>query len=235
MNFSNNGSSFPIKKPLLIMKIIILLLVGVGIFPAYANSYAQETKLTIKESNIALDKLLKHIESKTDFYFFYSNDKIDKGKTVSVNAENKSIFDVLNQALSGTDIQYQVVDKAIILSKGALVAQQQGRTIRGTVNDTNGDPIIGANVVEKGTSNGVITDIDGNFTLVVGNNSTLLISFIGYVPQEITVGNRSSFAIALVEDMQALEESGNWIRYGQEKRPYRRSGQSRYVGLAKLS
>ncbi|MDR2914718.1 MAG: SusC/RagA family TonB-linked outer membrane protein [Tannerella sp.] len=83
---------------------------------------------------------------------------------------------------------------------------QQKRTITGTVVDKIGEPVIGANVVEKGTTNGIITDIDGRFTINVENNVTLKISYIGYVTQEITPGNQSQLNIVLLEDLQALDE-----------------------------
>ncbi|GHT37350.1 SusC/RagA family TonB-linked outer membrane protein [Bacteroidia bacterium] len=87
-----------------------------------------------------------------------------------------------------------------------LVSQQNGKRITGTVTDGNGEVIIGANVVEKGTTNGVVTDIDGKFTLNVSPNAVLTISYIGYNTQEIAVGNRTSLNISLVEDNRALEE-----------------------------
>ncbi|MDR3268768.1 MAG: TonB-dependent receptor [Tannerella sp.] len=189
------------------MKIIIFTLL-VGILPAYAGSYAQETKLTIKENNIALDKLLKIIEAKTDFFFFYSNDKINKNETVNVNVKDKTIFAVLDQALSGTDITYQVVDKAIILLKGTspVFIQQQNKTISGTVTDTRGEPLAGATVVEKGTTNGTVADADGKFSLTVSENATLQVAFVGCIAQEIAVGNQANLKIVLREDTQALEE-----------------------------
>ena len=83
---------------------------------------------------------------------------------------------------------------------------QQQRSISGTVKDTKGDPIIGANVLIKGTTNGTITDIDGNFSLNVPNNVTLVVSFIGYETQEIVVGNKSRISVSLTEDMEKLDE-----------------------------
>jgi TonB-linked SusC/RagA family outer membrane protein len=103
-----------------------------------------------------------------------------------------------------------------ILFVGTLTAFGQKR-VTGTVTDTNGETIIGANVVEKGTANGISTDADGQFELTVGDNATLIISFIGYVTQEIAVGNRTSLTVTLKEDAQALEEV-IVVGYGTQKR-----------------
>lgn len=93
----------------------------------------------------------------------------------------------------GTDISYKVLDKSIILSPKeilatAVVAQQSIKDISGKVTDSKGESIIGANVVEKGSTNGTITDIDGNFTLSVPTNATLVVSYIGYTTKELPVG-----------------------------------------------
>jgi TonB-linked SusC/RagA family outer membrane protein len=95
--------------------------------------------------------------------------------------------------------------------------QQEKKQITGTVTDTNGDPIIGANVLEKGTTNGSITDLDGKFSLEVAASSVLQIRYIGYTPQEVTVGNRVSFAITLIEDSQAIDEVVV-VGYGVQKK-----------------
>lgn len=92
------------------------------------------------------------------------------------------------------------------LSMLCLVALAQGRQVTGTIIDSTGDPVIGANVLEVGTTNGVITDIDGNFRLMVQPNAKLQISFIGYITQVITVGNQNNIKVTLKDDAQALDE-----------------------------
>lgn len=95
--------------------------------------------------------------------------------------------------------------------------QQAKKTITGTVTDASGEPIIGANVVESGTTNGTITDLDGNFTLSVSTNATITITYIGYVEQKVTVGSQTTFSITLKEDSQALEEVVV-VGYGTQKK-----------------
>ena len=88
----------------------------------------------------------------------------------------------------------------------SAVVQQSIKNISGTITDSNGEPIIGANVLEKGSSNGTVTDINGKFSLSVPNKSTLVISYIGYVSKAIVVGNQTVFNIQLTEDTQNLNE-----------------------------
>lgn len=193
------------RKTLLIMKITTFLLI-LGLLPVYAGSYAQQAKLTIKENNIQLEELIHQIEAKTEFSFFYNNDKIDKQMKVNVDAKNNTIFEILQQVLDNTDIHYQVKDKTIILTPKALFAQQQNKEIKGTVTDSEGEPIIGANVVVKGTNIGVITDLDGHYTINVPDGSTLSFSYIGYMSQEIIVSNRNIIDVKLDTDNLLIDE-----------------------------
>ena len=116
-------------------------------------------------------------------------------------------LNVLEQLFSGTNISYKVLDKSIILSpKEVLVAQQKSRKITGVVTDGKGEPVPGANVIQRGTTNGTISDIDGKFSLEVPDNATLVISFIGYVTKNIAVGHKEIFNITLLEDSRKLDE-----------------------------
>lgn len=198
---------------------ITCLLFFVGILQTYAlSTYAQVTHLTIKENNIALGELLKNIEAETDFYFFYNNENIDKSIKVDVNVENQTITDVLDIALKNTGISYEINNKAIVLSyKPKIEIQQTKQTIRGVVKDEQGLPVIGASLIEKGTNNGVNTDINGLFTLDVNSGSILQVSFIGYKNQEISINNQNDITIILLEDTQLLEEVVV-VGYGTQKK-----------------
>jgi len=218
----NCRPGIPIPKFLLFIMRVAFLLFVVGVFQIYAiDSYAQKTQLTIHENEIELGMLFSKIEKQTDFYFFYSNDQINKNLKVSINVENKTIFEVLNLVLNNTGITYQVNNKAIILSLHDIsitqTKQQSKRQITGIVKDERGEPIIGANIIEKGIHNGVITDIDGQFTISVGDDAVLQVSYLGYVSQEITVGTQSSVTIVMIEDLKTLEEVVV-IGYGTQKR-----------------
>ena len=98
-----------------------------------------------------------------------------------------------------------------------MAVQQQSRTVTGKIVDTKGEPIIGANVVVKGTTNGTITDFDGNFSIEAPSNAVLQVSYIGYVPQDVSVGNRSTLQIVIKEDTQNLDEVVV-VGYGSQKK-----------------
>lgn len=214
----NYRHGIPIPKYLLLIMRVTFFLFIVGVLQSYAaNTYAQEAHLTLKEHNIELGELLNKIETQTDFYFFYSNDKIDKHRKVNVDVKDKTISDVLNIVLKNTDITYQVNNKAIILNHSAPVSPQQTKKITGVVKDALGEPVIGANVSVKGTTNGTITDIDGTYSLDVPENGTLQVSYIGYNSLELPVKGKSILNITLSEDNQLLDEVVV-VGYGTQKK-----------------
>ena len=141
--------------------------------------------------------------------FVYNVNEVNLKRTVQVNAENKSVAEVLNKVFEGTDIYYAMEGKNIMLmskAKENSSVQQTENKIKGVVKDTNGEPIIGANITVKGQSIGTITDIDGRFILEASTNALLQVTYIGYVSQELQVNNRKEITIILQEDAKALEE-----------------------------
>lgn len=207
MNNCKHGTNHPVFL-LLIMKITFLLCF-VGILHIHAsNTYAQKNLLTIKENSIELGELIDKIESETEFYFFFSNDKIDKHIKVDVDMENSTIYDILNSVFNRTNITYQVNNKAIILnlSNVPAITQQEKINITGIVLDERGDAIIGAAIIEKGISNGAVTDINGKFSISVNPNATIVVSYIGYVNQEFLITSPKNLQIVLKEDSQTLDE-----------------------------
>ena len=201
--------NFVSKQILLAMKITLFLLFFVA-FQAYSeNGYSQSTKISIPRSSLKVSELLSKIESQTEYLFVYNKKNVDTRRKVNVQADNKAVSEVLDQAFKGTNIKYVMEGNNIVLTRNndnAITAQQDRVTVKGVVTDQNGDPIIGANVLEKGTTNGCITDMEGNFTLNVPSNATLAITYIGYQPQNIQVNGRQSFNVKLQEEAMALEQ-----------------------------
>ena len=204
----NCRPGIPIPKFLSLIMRIAFLLFFVGVLQTYAiGTYAQITQLTIHENEIELGDLFNKIEQQTDFYFFYNNDQVDRHQKVNVDVKNKTISETLELILKNTGITYQVNNKMIILNhQSAHSPQQDKRIITGLVTDERGEAVIGANVVEKGTTNGVVTDINGNFSIAVSSHSAIQVSYIGYVTREMVIGNQTSFSVVLKEDSQALDE-----------------------------
>lgn len=209
---STYGSTIPFLNINLFRKMkLILLFVAISFFQLSAvESYAQNTKINLSLSDVTLEEAIKTIEANTQFVFFFSHSAIDMTKHVDLNVKNGNIKDVLNQILSSYN--YRIEDNKIVL----LGKVQQDGKITGVVSDAFG-PIAGANVVVKGTTNGTITDMDGHFSLDAPKGAKLQISYIGYISKELTVGDKTDYAIELVEDSQALEEVVV-VGYGTEKK-----------------
>lgn len=128
-----------------------------------------------------------------------------------MEAENKSVAELLDEVFAGTNIRYVMEGKNIVLTKkgekieSVAGVQQERVTVKGVVTDSKGEPIIGANVLEKGTTNGIITNLDGEFTLNAPANATLVISYIGYEPINVALNGRTSLKIQMKEEALALE------------------------------
>ena len=184
------------------------------------NTYAQTTTVSLHVENQTVGDVLQQIESKTEFSFFYNNRHVDLNRKVSVSMNETNIFKILDAVFDGTDVVYQVVDNRIVLSKkneSLPLVQQSGKKITGTVLDATGMPVIGANVMVKGTTNGTITDMDGKFSLDVEEGATLVVSYIGFANQEIKVGKQTNLSIAMKEDAEALDELVV-VGYGVQKK-----------------
>lgn len=201
------------------MRISTFLLM-VCVFCSYAgNAHSQNAKVSIHMNNVKLDKILNEIENQTDYLFIYNN-QVDINKITSVKVKNEAVAQVLDRILSGTGINYELEGTHIILTTEAikdLHAQQQAKTVTGTVTDVSGEPIIGANIRIKGTTTGTITDIDGNFSIKAEPQSVIEVSYIGYLTQETVINNQKSIRFLLKEDTKTLDEVVV-IGYGVQKK-----------------
>lgn len=173
-----------------------------------ANADAQQVSVTV--SNAKVKTVLNSISDQTGLSLAYSAQVVDLNRKVSLNFVNTEVSEVLNAMFGNTAIGYEIKDGKIYLFKAAerttALANQQKKIITGTVVDSNGEAVIGANVLVKGTTNGTITDIDGKFSLEVPEGAMLLVSYIGYGDYETKVGNQSNLSITLKEDSKALDE-----------------------------
>ena len=206
--FSNSGI-LKWKMPLLISILFWMSLSGT------AEAEVQLRSISLRLENVSLSEALSRIEEASGYSFFYDENKIDLSRQVSVNAQNKAVKDILKNILFSTGMTFEISNNQIVLvpeKKAAAkevsvaVVQQQTHIVKGIVVDNLGEPVPGANVVEKGTTNGIITDMDGAFSLTVAPDAVLEISYIGYVTQSVSVKGKSTLNITLREDSQALEE-----------------------------
>ena len=172
------------------------------------ESYSQTMKVTVVADNVSTGKVISEIEKQTDYLFVYNVNEVNLKRNVKVNAQNKSVAEVLNKVFEGTDIYYAMEGKNIMLMSKAKdgEAVQQANKVTGIVKDANGEPVIGANVTVKGQSIGTITDIDGRFVLDAPKDAVLQITYIGYISQEVKVSGKKGLNIVLKEDTETLDE-----------------------------
>ena len=209
----------PTNQFLRIMRISIILLFTCVFCSVAESVYTQNAKVTINKRNVTMKEVLNEIEAQTDYLFIY-NDEVNIDKKVSVKAKSESVKDVLNDIFKGTNIRYSMEGNHIILfvksdeespkEVESLVVQQQQqkRTVTGKVTDPNGQPLPGASIVVKGTTQGTVTDAEGNYSLSnIPEDATLVFSFVGMQTQEIKVGNRTRIDLTMQEDAIGLEEA----------------------------
>lgn len=200
-----------LKKFLNIMRISTLLLF-VCIFASYASDLSSQTaKVNIANTRMTIGDFIKQVEKETGYMFVYNKGEIDANRTVSLKKGNNTVGDCLNRIFDGTGVSFVFDDGYVVLTKHsqtqAAVSQQSGKLVKGAVTDESGLSVIGANVFIKSTTVGTITDMEGNFSLEVpSDNDILVISYIGYVEQQIPVKNRKNWSIVLKEDAQNLDE-----------------------------
>lgn len=178
-------------------------------------------KVTYQFKEASLKTALKEVEKQLQFSIIYKKGVVNEDKLITENFENASLEDVLTSIL-GEDLTWTIQGKMIVISKKEHyqpwnLQQQKQKRISGIIKDATGEPIIGANVVEKGTTNGTVTDMDGKFSLDVQNNGVLQVSYIGYLTKEIPVSGKSSFNVILSDDSQNLNEVVV-VGYGTQKK-----------------
>lgn len=193
------------------------LFIFASIFSMLANNVYTQS-ITINLNNATVSQIIDQIESTTEYKFIYNTKFVDLNRKASIQVENASIERVLNNLFSNTTTSYQIVDTQIILKTKPQkqlekVIENEPETIiqefsvSGQVLDSNNQPLPGANVLEKGTTNGTQTDFDGNFSLEISKaSSTLVISYMGFVTQEIQVSSSQNISVTLQEDAAALDE-----------------------------
>ncbi|MDR2916861.1 MAG: TonB-dependent receptor [Tannerella sp.] len=202
------------------MKITTFFLFVLVIHLSAENVHSQNASLSLHLKNVTMENAINEIEKKTAYKFVFTDKVVDTSRTLDIRVSKGGISDILNQLTLNTDLEYRIVDKQIVLSKkNKDVTQEATRKITGIVADENGEPVIEANVVEKGTTNGITTDIDGNFSLTIPNNAILQVSYIGYITREIQVSSQSYYSIVLKEDLKALEEVVV-VGYGTQRKGY---------------
>jgi len=206
-----------LKKLIMEVKIAFLIIVLSVSNLLATDTYSQVAKVTLDLENKSLERVMDEIERQSEFYFIFNQKQIDVHRVVDIQADNKLITDILPELFKGTNVNYAVFDRKILLTTDhmdnsllaiAPITKLQQVTVRGTVTDLNtGEALPGVNVVVQGTTFGAVTDVNGDYILNVPNASvTLQFSFIGYINQNIALQGRTTLDVNLVSDITQLEE-----------------------------
>ena len=208
------------------MKLTITLLLALAIQGWAVKSYSQKTGLNLNMKNAGIVDILEEIENQSDFYFLFNYEQVSSDKKTDIQFSDKKIEEILDSILKGTDLKYSISGRQIVISQDEtkqsgyfypLIFQQQ-KTIRGSVTNTGNEPIPGVTVIVKGTNNGIITDVDGTYTISnVADDAILVFSFVGMKTQEVIVSGKQQINIALEEETIGLEEIVT-IGYGVQKK-----------------
>ena len=208
------------RKLLLIMRFFLLFTL-IGISNCFAtDSYSQNKLFTMKVSQKTVKQVFNEIEKNSEYVIFYMDKGVNTDRKVTLDVKEQRVDAILDQVFANTDNTYSIDDRQITIYQKGDATQQQGNKLQvsGIITDTKGESIIGASVKIKGTSNGVISDMDGRYTLsVTGQNAILVVSYIGYTTNEVKIDGRRNINIALHEDNKALDEVVV-IGYGQQKK-----------------
>ncbi len=192
-------------KILIAMKFILLfLLVTVH---SFGTVYSQSTKLSVDLQNVTTVQILEVIESQTEFKFLYNDDLLDANKYHNIKYKNKTVEEILDEILAGSGNSYSIMANRLIVITPSDSPSRQAGTITGVVSSTSGELLPGVSVVEKGTTNGTVTDPDGQYNLrVSSSNAVLVFSFIGYKTEEVQLSGSNTVSVQLAEDVVGLDE-----------------------------
>ena len=209
------------RKLLLSMKLTVLLFLA-GFLGATASSYSQQTRFDMKFENIAIREVFNFLKSRSDLQFFYSNDDFDVNAKVNLNLENATVDDIMKQILKSSDVDYKIVDNAVIISRADMKWSfgnvQQSKVISGKVSDSSGYPLPGVTILIKGTNQGTITDANGSFSLKgIHENAVLVFSFVGMKTMEIPVEKQMTIDVTMQDDAIGLNEVVA-VGYGTQKK-----------------
>uniref|UniRef100_UPI003217344E SusC/RagA family TonB-linked outer membrane protein n=1 Tax=uncultured Draconibacterium sp. TaxID=1573823 RepID=UPI003217344E len=208
------------KKYVRIMKLTWFLILALTLQTS-ASLWSQNTKMNVYLKNTTLLELFTQIEKNSQYRFFYSNDEIDVTQRVTVKANDEVIGDILSEAFKELPYSFKELRNNMILVEtktGEKAIGQQQKSVSGKVTDITGEPLPGVTILVKGTTNGTVTNIDGNYAIPnTSENTTLVFSFVGMIAQEIVVGSQTSIDVVLKTDAIGIEDVVV-VGYGTQKK-----------------
>ncbi|HCR90445.1 MAG TPA: SusC/RagA family TonB-linked outer membrane protein, partial [Prolixibacteraceae bacterium] len=189
---------FPPKEGLrkIYRRMKLTLVFTLLVFVSLGNSYSQVTNLSLNFKNADIREVLQSIEEQTNYIFLYKDEIFDFNKKFSMDFENKNFNEILEFICQQANVDFEMRNRQIILKEKSVsetgYVVQQSKPVTGKVTDSSGAPLPGVSVVIKGTTNGIITDADGKYSLNnVPTDATLVFSFVGMKAVESTVSGKS--------------------------------------------
>lgn len=198
------------------MKLSMLFFISAFLTIQANNTYSQET-LSINLQNVTVERLIDEIEARTDYRFVYKTSAVDLDRIVSVKVRQKKVKEVLDQIFSQSRTLYSILDEQIILTdreeQEASLEEQDSQErnlmqmrVSGNVTNENGNPFPGVNVILKGSRKGVVSNLDGTYSITVAPQDTLLFSHLGYKKEQVLVNGRSVIDVQMEQDLSQLSE-----------------------------
>ena len=220
----NRLGVFPFKenihKIIRVMKLVSFFLLA-GFLHVTANSYSQTANIKLSMQDMSLYDVLNEIQKQTEFIFFYSSEDIQEIRVAKVELKKASLEETLDICLNGTDLSYDIVHKSVILKKqeksDVIKSSQQEKSVKGKVTDSEGKPLPGVTITVIGTTRGVITDIDGTYSIEANPTDKLVYTFIGMESQIIDIGNKKKIDVVLNEKTEELEDV-TVVAFGKQKK-----------------
>lgn len=183
------------------------MLIASTAFCFHLSAFSQD--ISLKVNDVTVKEAMEQLKKTSGYSFVFSSNDVDTKQRISISADNATLDEVVKQILSGQQgVGYEIQGKKIIIKKIQSVQKQTGKRtkVTGKVVDAKGEPVIGATIREDGTSNGTITDFDGNFSLDVFSNSLLEVSYVGYKSQQLRADANGILNVTLKEDTEVLDE-----------------------------
>ncbi len=195
-----------IRKLLLTMKITFFLTM-INILTVFATGYSQSAKLTLDLKNATLKEVFSQIEAQTSLSFLYKSDVVNPNERVSIQINEASVKDVLNSLFNNKKVQYEILDNSLIVLLPYNEVRQQQKLTGRITDSSNGEPVVGANIIIEGTTLGTVSDVDGNFSLEINRpEAVIVVSFLGYLTERIVYTGQASIEVKMIPDVKKLEE-----------------------------
>ncbi|HZL10668.1 MAG TPA: TonB-dependent receptor [Prolixibacteraceae bacterium] len=206
-----------IKKLLLVMKLTTIF-VFFSVMAMAVNTFSQETRFDLNVKNASLIQVFDEIERVSNYGFLFKTDQLDLSKEYTLDIKNSNIEKILKEVLNQDEYSYRMIDRNIVITRIDSNTNQDNTKVTGKVTDSSGNPLPGVSVVLKGTTNGTITDTNGNYSISnIPLNATLQFSFVGMKMQQVSVGNKTILNVTLEDETIGIEEVVA-IGYGTQKK-----------------